>query len=189
MQNSLTRDILEHLTESGKMMVEAFFPRGYAYTEPSRILFGFDRPCRHQFSLKQKASISSILSRLQREELVARDGAKKKSLWRITRKGRGHLRLSTQTEKLAKIEYTLPRKDGKLRMVAFDIPEQQRKKRNWLRVQLIACDFKSLQKSVWVGTRPLPEAFINEIDALNLSSHVHIMSIGEKGTMILQKQS
>ncbi len=183
-QSSLTRDILEHLAESGKGLLGVFFPPGYSYTDPSRRILGLDRPCRHRFDPSQKLSLSTILSRLRKEGLVARDGAKKKSSWRITRKGKERLRISVVAESLPKVGYMLPKKDGKVRIVMFDIPERQRRKRDWLRMQLLACDFEPLQKSVWTGARPLPEELIEEIDALDLGAYVHIMSIGEKGTLV-----
>ncbi|OHA03375.1 MAG: hypothetical protein A3C92_00330 [Candidatus Sungbacteria bacterium RIFCSPHIGHO2_02_FULL_53_17] len=80
----------------------------------------------------------------------------------------------------------MPKKDGKLRIVIFDIPERDRRKRDWLRVQLLANDFEPLQKSVWTGTRPLSVTLMKEIDALNLGAYIHIMSIGEKGTLVLR---
>lgn len=167
------------------MALQIFFPPGYSYTDPSRRLFGWDRRCRHRFDSAQKVSISGILSRLRREGLVARDGARKTSVWRITGKGTRYLRvLSVAVDPLPKSDYIVPKKDGKLRIVVFDIPERERRKRNWLRTQLVACDFEPLQKSVWTGTRPLPEKLIEEIDALDLGAYVHIMSIGEKGTLV-----
>ena len=128
MQSSLTRDILEHLAEGGKIMLEAFFPRGYSYTDPSRRLFSLDRPCRHQFIPTQQRSLSTILSRLRKEGLVARDGARKKTSWSITHKGNRRLQLFASTKSLPKNTYTVPKKDGKLRIVAFDIPERERRK-------------------------------------------------------------
>lgn len=177
---SLTRDILEHLAEGGKIALGAFFPRGYSYTDPSRRLFGLDRPCRHTFVQEEKPSLSSILSRLCGEGLVARDGAKKTSVWRITTKGKTRLRLQ---EKSTGRTFVLPESDGVVRLVVFDVPERQRKKRDWLRAELVACDFRSLQRSVWIGTRPLPEEFIKQIDEYALSPYVHIVSVGKQGTL------
>ncbi|TSD04489.1 MAG: hypothetical protein Greene071436_140 [Parcubacteria group bacterium Greene0714_36] len=177
MRSSLTHDILEHLAEGGKIMLEAFFPRGYSYTDPSRRLFGWDQRCRHRFTPTQKISISGILSRLRREGLVVRDGARKTSSWHITGRGRGRLHiLSAVADPLPKSPHIFPKKDGKLRIVIFDIPERDRRKRDWLRVQLLAS-----------GTRPLPQTLVEEIDALDLGAYVHIMSIGEKGTLVLRK--
>lgn len=168
-------------------MLEAFFPPGYSYTDPSRRLLGIDRRCRHRFSFERRTSVSSILVRLRRAGLVARDGPQKISSWHITAQGKKRLAvLSAGPAPLPKNKHILAKKDGKLRIVIFDVPERDRRKRDWLRTQLLACDFKPLQKSVWTGTRPLPEALIEEIDALDLSTHVHIMSIGEKGTLMLR---
>ena len=186
--SSMTRDILEHLAEGGKIMLGAFFPRGYSYTDPSRRVLGLDRRCRHHFTPKQQRSISSILSRLRKEGLVARDGTRKQSVWHITRRGHGHVQsLAEMAEVLPHHKQILPKKDGKVRIVIFDIPESERRKRAWLRAQLVACDFGQLQKSVWTGTRPIPETLIADIESLGLGSYIHVMGIGEKGTLVLKK--
>ena len=74
--------------------------------------------------------------------------------------------------------------DGITRLVIFDIPEKERRKRNILRVELVTYDFKMLQKSVWIGATPLPEDFIHKLDKLNLKNKVHIFSVQEYGTLI-----
>ena len=73
--------------------------------------------------------------------------------------------------------------DGNWRVVIFDIPERERKKRLWLRLELISYGYKLLQKSVWVGYRPLPEDFLRDLEDFNLKSHIHIFSIHHSGTL------
>ena len=179
-KDSLTRNILEHLAEGGKIALEMFFPPGYSYTDPSRRLFGLNRPCRHMFTRKEKASISSILSRLQNEGLVIRKGAKRAAVWRIAQKGRARLRMQ---EKKTADPRALPKSDGIPRLIVFDIPERQRQKRDWLRIELVSCGFQPLQRSVWVGTRPLPEELIRQIDEHGLGACVHVMSVAKRGTL------
>ena len=77
----------------------------------------------------------------------------------------------------------MPKKDGIGRLVIFDIPERERKKRDAIRLELIASTFKQLQKSVWIGHHPLPPDFPELLDELRLRGKVHIFTIGKKGTL------
>jgi len=120
-----------------------------------------------------KQSFSTILNRLQKQGLIEHEKGK----WNITN-------LGTKIVKGTKFRPSeLPEKDGAIRLVIFDIPEKERKKRLWLRLELIAYDYSLLQKSVWVGYRPLPKDFLDSLEYLNLRSHVQIFSIKHKGTL------
>lgn len=79
--------------------------------------------------------------------------------------------------------YDLPPRDHIMRIVSFDIPEKERRKRNWLRRELLACDYTTLHQSVFIGQRPLPHEFIKKIDELNLARCLHIASIEQPGTI------
>ena len=98
------------------------------------------------------------------------------SRWHITEDGKRRIQEAVSTEEL-------PLPDGVTRIVIFDIPERERKKRDTLRTELAGCAFKQLQKSVWVGDRPLPVSFIELLDGLKLKNKVHIFSVKEHGTM------
>lgn len=69
--------------------------------------------------------------------------------------------------------------DGKWRMATFDIPENRKGDRNWLRNQLKAHDYRQLQKSVFVGKCPLPEDLYREVYSKKLNSYVRLLTIGE----------
>lgn len=123
-------------------------------------------------------TVSSILSRLQRQGLVERVGSKQKAFWRITPKGKEWRKARNQNHDMCQ-----QKNDGITRLVIFDIPEYDRKKRTVIRTELIECNFRQLQKSVWIGVCPLPESFILLIDKLCLKDNVHIFSVREKGTI------
>lgn len=180
MRYSLTRAILEHLVESGKLMIDAFFPKYYPGTGLVRGLFGLD-PEHHPYREVSKASLSSILWRLKRDGLVILVGARGKAAWAVTKKGRRYLGASKP--RLYRFERILLPPDGVLRLVTFDVPERERKKRHWLRGELIACGFDPLHKSVFIGNRALPEDMIKRIDELRLGKYVHIVSIKQSGTL------
>lgn len=97
-------------------------------------------------------------------------GPKKKTVWLITKRGRAHFRSH-------KSEGDLPPEDGKIRLVIYDIPEKMALQRIWLRNRLTACDYRYLQKSVWMGTRPLPEKLRTEFKERGISSFIHIVGL------------
>ena len=169
-KQTLTRLILEKIAEAGVVTLEAFFPPQYSYTRISRRLFGLD-----SYPKAKPHTVSSLLSRLKRQGLVARRGIGKNGSWTLTKFG---------AERLAQEAISLvPEADGISRLVIFDIPEQERKKRDIIRAELIGCNFRQLQKSVWIGENPLSEDFIALVDDLHLKGRLHIFSIREYGTL------
>lgn len=169
----MARIILEKLQELGEGTLDAFFPKKYAYTALWRPLLGLDKPrkiTRH--------TISMNLSRLRREGLVERLGTGRRSKWRLTAEGKKSILKQPRHAQLSQ-----PRKDGIMRLVIFDIPERDRRKRDMVRAELIFCKFRQLQKSVWIGEYPLPEDFVSLLDNLRLTRNVHIFSVREEGTL------
>jgi len=168
---SKVRFVLEALGAVGFATLDSFFPRKYTRARSARILFGLDaapRISRHDFS--------SVLWRLKREGLVARTTREGNAGWSITSKGE-------KTMKCFRPVIFVPPSDGIMRLVIFDIPEKERKKRRALRAELISFNFSQLQKSVWAGENPLPEDFLSFLDELNLKNKVHIFSVRKHGTL------
>ena len=62
-------------------------------------------------------------------------------------------------------------------MVLFDIPENKRKIRNWLRLHLKLWKFEMVQKSVWLGKGPLPKEFTERLGAFGISKCVKILKV------------
>lgn len=139
--------ILQKIAELGEVLLDGFFPANYLEARLWRSLLKLDSS--YRFS---KPTFSVILSRLRKEGFAAREGSRKKAKWCITEKGLGHLRQTQNSIKHSE--------DGIMRIVSFDIPEKQRKKRRWIREELFGLGYHPLQKSVWVGFSPLPENFL-----------------------------
>ena len=169
-KRTLTRFILEKIGEAGLVYFDAFFPRQYSYARISREFFGVDA-----YPETNPRTVSSLLVRLRREGLVARRKREGKDVWILTKRGAGRLKRD--------VVAPVPASDGISRLVIFDIPERERRKRDAIRAELIACNFTRLQKSVWMGSNPLPEDFIALVDDLRLDWKVHIFSIQGKGTL------
>ena len=167
---SLTHLILEKFQEAGELTLEAVLPRNRAEGRMWRQVLGL--PTGYEFSPR---TFSVILSRLKNQGLVAKTGLHRMSLWSLTNKGKDSIKNV--------VESSLPKEDGIVRLVMFDIPETESGKRRTVRIQLIACGFNQLQKSVWLGYRPLPEKFIKSLDTLKLKGKVQIVSIDKSGTL------
>jgi DNA-binding transcriptional regulator PaaX len=166
--------ILQKVAELGEVALDGFFPVKYPEARLWRGLLGAQPS--YRFS---KPTFSTILSRLKVEGLVERGGSKKKAIWRITKKGRA----MAQQPAIS----VLPAQDGITRIVSFDIPEEQRKKRRWIREELLGLGYRPLQKSVWFGLSPLPENFFEDLDLLSLRNNIEIFSVNKKGTLIKTK--
>lgn len=180
MKISPTYEILDHLATCSRMMIDAIFSPYYAKSKLARQVLGLDQKCRHRFFQEKRPLIATLLSRLSRQGLVVKSGSRRNFRWHITNKGK--LRLAKK--EIRNFSHELPAPDGRVRLVTFDIPEQLRKKRDWLRTQLVGYDFKQLHKSVWISMRPLSQEFIQSIDDMQLSKYVHIISVDNKGTLV-----
>ena len=165
----LTKLVLKTVGEMGIATLDSFFPKKYPQARVWRQLLGLDS--NYQF---KRQTFSVILTRLQKQGLVER----KNNKWGITNFGKKFIK----NMKTADV-FDLPQKDGILRLVIFDVPERERRRRDWLRLELIACDFKLLQKSVWMGERPLPQEFLENLEEMNLLPHIHIFTVYKRGTI------
>lgn len=157
-KNSLT--ILTAMAESGVLILEELLAgRG------RRLKSQLREPRVNLVKLKE-GNIRTIISRLKYKGLIQKDG----TAYRITDAGSNYLKNQNNKEKSW---------DGKWRMVFFDIPEKQRKHRNWIRAYLDRIEYRPLQKSVFLGKHPFEETFFSELMEKNLYKYVRIITVGE----------
>lgn len=124
--------------------------------------------------LQSKVALSMMISRLMKEGLIERSDRKIS----ITKKG-------NETSKLSKFITLKSLPEGKSVLVIFDIPESPsgRRKRRWIRKELLAMEFEMIQKSVWRGNIVIPESFLEDIYELKLKDFVHIFEVTKHGTL------
>ncbi len=110
----------------------------------------------------KEASIRVALSRLKRKGFVEN----RRGVWRSTKTGRTY---ATKLNLLPRHSRRIATKVGLRNLIiTFDIPEVDRRKRNWLRMELKYLGFVKLQQSVWLGRAPLPGGFIWKLKELRL---------------------
>lgn len=113
----------------------------------------------------KESTLRVTLSRLRKLGLVEN----KAGIWAITEKGRRYFRNRKQRQIKTHGRYsTAVTKRRKNMIIAFDVPEPDKKKRDWLRVELRCLGFVPIQKSVWFGPAPLPKQFLRSLSELGV---------------------
>ena len=126
----------------------------------------------------------NMLAALRRDGLIAEQRRGGKRLFGLTRKGmtRLHALRTKAANPMPATEYTGGVSDV-FTIVAFDVPERDRRKRDWLREALRNLHLRMVQKSVWMGKVKLPKTFIDDLSHLHLTEHVEIFEITKRGSL------
>ena len=98
----------------------------------------------------------------------------------ITQKGKEYVqeKLAKKLPRHAVLITNMKKKTNNL-IIAFDVPEKYRYKRDWLRDELACLMFVSIQKSVWFGPGPLAKEFIEKLNELDLLPYIKFFSAKE----------
>ena len=140
---------------------------------------------------RRRQSFYSLLNQLKREGLIKKKQPGRSFPWRITSRGRERLTkiLICRFRNASRREIVLPKKKYVAKtqksfvIVAFDVPERERKLRDWLRSHLVSFGFTRLQKSVWAGNHGIPEEFAYDLKDLGMLPYVQIFAITKRGTI------
>ncbi|MBI5732352.1 hypothetical protein HY967_00105 [Candidatus Jorgensenbacteria bacterium] len=112
------------------------------------------------------------LSRLKRNGLVVNQSGK----WLLTPVGQKIVKGGIITKILRRFSHGVyapkSRSKSKKMIVVFDVPERERRHRDWLRIELAMMGFTQLQKSVWFGPAPLPKAFIRTVSDADMLQYM-----------------
>lgn len=122
----------------------------------------------------REQTLRTILSRLKRQGLLKNNNR----IWKITKRGIEHLKKDSGFRKICAPNTS--NANLKNMIIIFDIPELHRKKRAWLRVELINLGFSMIQKSVWLGPAPLPKEFVEYVSEINVLPYLKFFKAQEK---------
>ncbi|MDD4931784.1 MAG: hypothetical protein PHG66_06610 [Candidatus Colwellbacteria bacterium] len=133
---------------------------------------------------KKRIKFNKVICLLKKEGIISCDKPfKTDRKISITDKGIKILR-----KRLPLGEYSST-KENFIKIISFDIPEKDRKKREWLRCVLNRLEFKMLQQSFWVGLSSIPEEFIQDMRLLDIFDKVHIFTIRSKGSLEISEKN
>ena len=128
----------------------------------------------------EKQRFHVILHRLQKQGIIEKKQKGNMVSLFLTKRGE---------KMLKKIKSSLPLKsyekkiEPTLKIVTFDIPEKERRKRDWLRTVLQNLGFSMLQKSVWTGKTKLPQELLEDLDSYHMTDYVEIFAVTKTGTL------
>ncbi|MDP3901956.1 MAG: CRISPR-associated endonuclease Cas2 [bacterium] len=132
------------------------------------------------YNMKERQKVYNLIHRLSKQGLI------RKTEDKITISDSGKYKISELASSLNRRvpikKYSIT-KTKTLVIIAFDIPEREKSKREWLRSVLINAGFSMLQKSVWIGKIKLSYEFIEDIQKLHLLDYVEILSVTKSGTI------
>jgi phenylacetic acid degradation operon negative regulatory protein len=127
------------------------------------------------FEHRKKGSVQVTLSRLHKKGFVTYS----RSGWSTTISGKNHIR---EISRFVYISSPFKKDSPDTTIISFDIPEPDRKIRNWLRNQIKIFGYKMLQQSLWIGPGPLPASFLKRLEELKIRKNIKIFSKIKKTT-------
>lgn len=64
-------------------------------------------------------------------------------------------------------------------IIMYDISENLKKERDWLRRHLVKFGYAMIQKSVWVGPSPLPKEFLDYLKEIKIGDKFKIFKLAK----------
>ncbi len=188
MKKEIAFRVLEALAETAADVIDlfdVFLTVGYGAS-----LGKFERELRKREYMRDgetdrlKRNYAVLLSKLKAQGLIEAKKVSGQKTFFITRKGKEKLRGMRENKKREFPQMpNIQEKSDAFIIVAFDVPEKQKGKREWLRRILAQMGLTMVQKSVWMGKIKLPEEFFDALRTLDLLECVEIFEISKTGTL------
>ena len=153
------------LATFGKVTTKMFLKPSYYVDDPGEILWAAEE---FKQSRLEKKEIQQTLARLKKYGLVREN----KGEFTFTAKSKKIVKKLLGYRKVLKEEW-----DRKYRVVIFDIPEDLRHHRNWLRGELYFLGYTKLQQSVFISKYSLTEELIKEIKERGIERGVNYLLV------------
>jgi len=137
-----------------------------------------------EFQKRIRQDYCNLIYRLKKSGLIREEIENKKKFLFLTRKGKQEMSLLKEKSKNKLPDNFYQRDKGnRFIIVVFDVPEKEKRKREWLRSALKNMEFKIIQKSVWLGKNKIPQKFLLDLSKLNLIDFVEIFEITKGGSL------
>lgn len=125
------------------------------------------------FKEYKKQSVRNALVKLHNQNLINYND----SFITITKEGGEYLK--NKHKQLRGFNSPFEDKRDKNLLVLFDVPEERKTERDWLRRHLRKFDYHMIQRSVWVGPSPLPKEFLNYIKEIKLEDSIKTFKLAK----------
>jgi|SRR3990167_4085089 len=191
MKGEITLKFLEEIkdfVDSGADLFEVFLRAGYG-ASAGKLRYEFSKAQKERRQRQELAQYrkryARFLYRLRQDGLIKGKEQKSGKLVTLTPKGRKKLMALKEryAGRLPEVSAYDKNESDKFIIVVFDIPERERKKRDWLRSALKNIGLKLVQKSVWMGKVKVSKDFIDDLSELKLIDYVEIFEISKTGSL------
>ena len=191
MKGEITLKFLEEIKDfvgSGADLFEVFLRAGYG-ASAGKLRYEFSKAQKERRQRQELAQYrkryARFLYRLRQDGLIKGKEQKSGKLVTLTPKGRKKLMALKEryAGRLPEVSAYDKNESDKFIIVVFDIPERERKKRDWLRSALKNIGLKLVQKSVWMGKVKVSKDFIDDLSELKLIDYVEIFEISKTGSL------
>ncbi|MCK9187466.1 MAG: CRISPR-associated endonuclease Cas2 [Candidatus Colwellbacteria bacterium] len=133
----------------------------------------------------EEKNIKNVIYKLKKDGLIEYKNNQKGLKIILTTEGKNILEKAKKSAlpDFKKYKKEAPNSDKSSKIIIFDIPEKERRKRAWLRSAITNLGFKQLQQSVWAGNKAIPKSFLKDLKDLRILKFVEIFSIDKLGTI------
>ncbi len=178
-------EVLQGGAETTIVLIDAM-TSGYSesYKKLKRYQYGSISPkSEWSKSYPESQKFYSLLYHLKKQGLIEnkKDGCG--SLWRIGQAGKEKLIDIKKRKTFSTSLINYREEPDTLKIITFDIPTKDDRKRYWLRAVLTRLGFKMLQKSVWVGKKRIPESFMSDLRERGMIDYVHVFAVSKTGSL------
>ncbi|MBI2627558.1 hypothetical protein HYW72_01360 [Candidatus Nomurabacteria bacterium] len=128
----------------------------------------------------KKLRLQKFLSKLKHDGLIRQtEGVS----GRFTISSKGRTKLAELKKKFQNKYYEVEDKKVSPIIISFDVPEEFKRKRAWLRAVIQNLGFEMVHKSVWMGNTKLPKQLILDLEKMNILEFIEIFEITKTGTL------
>jgi len=138
---------------------------------------------KEEMELKQK--YYNLVYKLKEDGLIDEKVKSKKRFFKITILGKEKLRalrVASAKRMPTPGSYEIGI-SSRFTIVIFDVPEREKRKREWLRSVLKNLGLSMVQKSVWIGKVKIPHVFLDDLDKYKMIDFVEIFEINKTGSL------
>ena len=173
----------ENKPTSVHIFLKAFFSSTKGSYKPLRRILNEDiRETSKEAEGRKARNFCRLVKYLADQKLIEKKYVAKK--WLITLTPKGRKKLETRQQEFRHPDSYNSEKTKNTIIVVFDIPEQERQKRDWLRSCLTHLEFKKIQQSVWMGHRKIPQTLLEDLAKLNMLKYVEIFTAQKLGSLL-----
>lgn len=132
----------------------------------------------------EKQRYQKMIYKLKKDGLLKEDIKEGKKFYFLTLKGKNKFLLLKNKRSVSLPSIYYKKEAGeRFIIIIFDVPEKEKRKREWLRKVLNELDFKMTQKSVWIGKTKIPKEFIDDLFEMKMQEFVEIFQITKSGNL------